>query len=312
MIWPVYFIYRSWYEGPASKVVRRFPDTTVLSWFQDSLRQTRGLADEDVRAWLERELGADVYGLPSFFTSEAPVPETMSDLRTALREHLYVEQCLHADDHSVRVLTDDDEVDLAYYFIDDAAVAAEPERWAFAVHDAWRLPDSGAGDGTVLAPTSLHADVTLGPGPGAVHVIVLSYSGSSHSVARSVPIVLRGVRLPQLAQALRDADADEDLLAWDLVALRAMVAPGDTTIEAALRLLNHWPISHNPTGHAYISDEVSAALAGDHAAAHAFALDHLGTAKHLFGREPSRTKIHVGAHLAQMAIHVGRHSGYFQ
>jgi hypothetical protein len=44
----MYFVYRSWYEGPLGKLTRHFPGTTVLDWF-------RGAWAEE---WVRRELGA--------------------------------------------------------------------------------------------------------------------------------------------------------------------------------------------------------------------------------------------------------------
>src|SRR5688572_29750229 len=102
----VYFVYRSHYEGPLSKHVIRLPDRTVLGWFQ------RGWAtDADPDAW--------VYGLDSIFEAarekRLPRPETIEQLRALLREHLYVEggaDYIRLDEHSLRVRTDDDEVEL--------------------------------------------------------------------------------------------------------------------------------------------------------------------------------------------------------
>lgn len=133
----VYFVYRSVYEGPSGRLVRHFPDATVLDWFR---RVWDDAASQDAYTWVQRELGANVYGLHTIFETGLPAPRTHNELRRLLKEHLYVEGRLRVDRHSVRVLTDDDEVELAYFFVDDHVVADEPDRWTYLVHESWDLP----------------------------------------------------------------------------------------------------------------------------------------------------------------------------
>ena len=125
----MHFVYRSHCEGQLSKRVRRLPDESVLNWFR------RGWHCDDPESWVENELGGDVYGLDSVFEAARKHglsrPATTSELRELLHEHLYVEGdedfiCL--DDHSLRVRTDDDEVELAYLFLDDEVVAGRSPR----------------------------------------------------------------------------------------------------------------------------------------------------------------------------------------
>ncbi|WP_432865146.1 hypothetical protein [Microbispora rosea] len=98
----VYFVYRSVYEGPSGRLVRHFPDATVLDWFR---RVWDDAASQDAYKWVERELGANVYGLHTIFETGLPAPRTHGELRRILKEHLYVERTLRVDRHSVRVLT---------------------------------------------------------------------------------------------------------------------------------------------------------------------------------------------------------------
>lgn len=113
----MYFVYRSWYEGPLGKLVRHYPGVTVLEWFRRVWEEAG--RDEDAYEWVRREFGTDVYGLNSIFTTGEPAPTSMVDLRRLMREHLYYEEQLSMDDHSVRVFTNDDELELAYFFVDD-------------------------------------------------------------------------------------------------------------------------------------------------------------------------------------------------
>jgi hypothetical protein len=139
----VWLIYRTPYEGPTGILVWRLPDRSVLEWFQ---RVWGATADEDyfegesdaywwVTEHLAAELGGDVYGLSSLFAPDrtkgpgrdrhGPLPaSTWQELGDLLDRELYVEgdpeRNIRVDQHSVRAKTDDDEVDLAYFFVDDA------------------------------------------------------------------------------------------------------------------------------------------------------------------------------------------------
>ena len=90
---PVYFVYRSHYEGPTGKFVRRFDDPSVLAWFQN---RWRGVTEPgESRAYAEGVIGCNVYGFSSLFDAIAEYglapPATARELAAILDEHLYVE-----------------------------------------------------------------------------------------------------------------------------------------------------------------------------------------------------------------------------
>ncbi|GAB3831486.1 hypothetical protein [Dactylosporangium cerinum] len=137
----MYFVYRTHYEGPLSLRIRRLPDRDVLDWFR------RGWDHDAPRDWIEAELGGPVYGLASIFEAARshPLarPETVDELRTLLHEHLYVEgdaDYIRLDGQSLRVRTDDDEVELAYFFLHDDLATARADRLAYLLHGSWPLP----------------------------------------------------------------------------------------------------------------------------------------------------------------------------
>jgi hypothetical protein len=67
------------------------------------------------------------------------------------------------DQHSVRAKTDDDEVDLAYFFVDDALLRSRPNCGAYLVWENWTLPPAGrAGRRGFQAPVPVWE---LGPCP---------------------------------------------------------------------------------------------------------------------------------------------------
>ncbi|MFI7492951.1 hypothetical protein ACIBXA_31720 [Micromonospora echinaurantiaca] len=89
----------------------------MLDWFR------RGWHHDDPYEWINSELGGDVYGLASIFEEarkqNLPQPQSIDELRELLHKHLWVEgddDFIRLGEHALRVRTDDDEVDLAYYF----------------------------------------------------------------------------------------------------------------------------------------------------------------------------------------------------
>lgn len=290
----VHFVYRSHYEGPLSKRIRQLPDQTVLAWFR------RGWVSEDPQTWVEAELGGDVYGLDSIFEAarklDLPPPETTGELRALLHEHLYVEgdeDCIRLDDHSLRVRTDDDEVELAYFFLDDEVVAAEPDRLAYLLHESWPLPDR------TDSPLPF-AD----PSEATTYAVFLTFY-DGESLACSRPVAFQGVELPLFARHLRTAVTPQGDWPPELPVLRALVAPCDDAVGPALERCNRWP-GFNLNGDPWL------VLPDQHDAAHLRAVEQVEAAAYVDNRRPEASLLRVDGHLAQLSMHCGDSFGYQQ
>src|SRR5262245_9873774 len=97
---PAWFVYRSPYDSPLGKHVRRLPDDSLLAWFRRLWGCAGSGADEDEQHAqacdaIAADLGTDPYGLASIFTAavqhKLPPPDTEEELFGLLRDHLYVE-----------------------------------------------------------------------------------------------------------------------------------------------------------------------------------------------------------------------------
>lgn len=301
----MYFVCRWREESPFSKRVVTVPDATVLDWFR------RGWDREDPEGWIEEELGGDVYGLDSIFERvqgrRLPRPESVAELRELLIEHLWVEAddkgaFIRLDEHALRVRTDDDEVDLAYYFVDDEAAAASPGRLAFLLHDTWPLPADAAAPGTVFSPgVAVRAVRPAQPGPGSVFSVRLCWEppGTGRNLDLPGAVVFPGVTLQDLAAHLRDVD-DPDTHGWphDARLLRALVAPEDGDAGAALERYARLPgYDPSPAG----TDQLS-----EHAAAHREMLALL------LPRPHARSLIRRDAHITQVARYIDGFFGFDQ
>jgi hypothetical protein len=235
----MYFVCRWREESPFSKRVVTVRDATVLDWFR------RGWEQDDPDAWIDGELGGYVYGLESVFEQARkrglPPPATVDELREVLNEHLYVEDSIHLSEHALRVRTDDDEVDLAYYFIDDQAAAVSP----FLLYDTWPLPAGAAAPGASFGHDAPVRTVRLAP-PGPESVFSVRLCWESPDVDRNLDlpgaIAFPGLTLPELAAHLRAAD-DPGADRWphDARLLRALVAPGEHMLERYARLPGYDP-----------------------------------------------------------------------
>lgn len=247
----LWFVYLSGYEGPSRKRVVRLdgcPD--ALEWFRRGLGAARAWPElgEDERYAAANELveascGGHVYGLESVFQRaherELPVPGSWGDLADLLRQHLYVEGEVIVREPTVRVLTDDDEVTLAYFFFPESWALLHPERTEYLLREEWQLPtDASRGPGLDLASAGppLRSVTPAGTGEGATWVVELCDQDSGFLgdlEAYPAATVLPGVRLPELPDFLRRAEADAG---WPrlLLALRTALGEQETDLARAL------------------------------------------------------------------------------
>src|SRR5262249_20344081 len=135
--------------------------------------------------------------------SGKPPPTTIEEVRDALTWCYHTE--IRYEEHCVQVLTDDDDTDMAYYFFDNAFVAAHPDLTAYLLHEG-PLPD-GAGE-----PRGLPADPDLrerdpmleAQGEGRIYVVPLMRDDSSlyEELDAGNLDLIEGLRMPQLCRQL--------------------------------------------------------------------------------------------------------------
>jgi uncharacterized protein (TIGR02996 family) len=200
----VYFVYRCHYLGPTAKRLTRFKDDSVLDWF----RNRWGLAGDDPDSaydGVEELFGHSVYGLHRLFSAAAEhslsPPRNDTRLRDYLDEHLggHAEVLYRA--HLVQVATDDDELEMAYYFFDDHFLARHRKRAAFLLHADWKLP-RGEGNGRFQAAEKTTELAPPGEGKGTTWMVPLTFYDSGNLDDLDGGYEIKGVRLPELARHL--------------------------------------------------------------------------------------------------------------
>ncbi|WP_326557225.1 hypothetical protein [Micromonospora sp. NBC_01796] len=301
----MYFVCRWREESPFGKRVVTVPDATALDWFR------RGWDRDDAYDWIGRELGGDVYGLNSIFEEarerNLPRPETVDELRELLNEHLWVEgddegTFIRLGEHALRVRTDDDEVDLAYYFIDNEAAASSPDRLTYLLHDTWPLPTSAAAPDTVFShDVPVRTVQRARPEPDSVFSVHLPWDSPDmdRNLDLAGAIVFPGLTLTDLAAHLRGVD-EPDAQRWprDARLLRALIAPGENTIGPALER------------YARLSGYAPSTTAIDHIPAHDAV--HREMRRLLLPQPPSESRIRLDRHIGQVARYVDSFLGYDQ
>ncbi len=199
----VYLVYRSPYDDPAGKRLKRFEDDTVLDWFRNHWFD---LAHDDTDDRLRALLGFDVYGLHSLFDRAAehdlPPPEDDDELKEYLNEHLYSEGPILYEPHLLTVQTDDDELQVCYYLFDDVYLARHGKRAAYLLHEGWRLP-AGHADSWFFEPDEpTEKWGPAGKGRGTTYIAINAYFDSGNLEDLGTADRIDGVRIPDLARYL--------------------------------------------------------------------------------------------------------------
>ncbi len=313
----IWFVYRSHYEGPLSRRVRRIEAPSIVAWFRERFQDARvAEAPHDVG---EADLGGYVYGFGTIFEAvkehKLVAPTTMSGLEKLLQEHLYVEggrENIRVSNHTLRVTTDDDEVHLAYFFFDDEAVAKYPDRLSYLLLEDPKLPD-GEAEGAFEPPFELDPLLPGGKDRGNTYACLFTFY-DGQSLPGEVH-VFPGVRLPDLCAHLRQVTPTSKPESWsaewldtwpiEMRLLRAMVDPEDRTVEAALTRAAAYPI-----------ESVAARMNHSHLGIGSYKDARGEFEKAAEGKEhggdPSRSIVHVGKHVAVLCAHESKHFGYQQ
>ncbi len=341
----VYFVHRCHYEGPSEKRLVRFKDDTVLDWFRNRWHRL-AVPDDDLVCERLARLGCDVYGFASLFRAAAeqglPAPQTDAQLETYLHEHLYAEGEILCTPHALQVLTDDDELELAYYFFDDHYLRRNRWRAAFLLHEGWKLPP-GEGRGGFRPAEPVDEKKPQGRGAGATYEVLLSYFDSANLSDLSPSSRVKGVRLPDFARYLATApSADGECWSQSMALTRAALTAEDDVrgVEKAfLRDIRQQPRDDVPrNAYADWLQECGEPPAGLHllrrgltragrytrqflddalkygevetgnlaAAWHALTQAEKEKPPTVARRGRSKSKVHVDEHVAQLCLHVDR------
>lgn len=145
----IFFAFRSGYEK-ASKYIKEFEADSVLDWFQSNWDAFQGEYGCE-----ENVLGVHVYGFPIEDEDleegqKVPAPKSLAQLKSKIDEYIYSNE-IKTSVNCIQVLTDDDEIELAWYVFDEIFKDKYPEK--VAIWDNEYLPHEYGEIGQLLKGT---------------------------------------------------------------------------------------------------------------------------------------------------------------
>lgn len=240
---PIWFAYRSPYDGPLSKHVKRLDGAeTLLGWFRSIWRAIPD--SKKASAYTKKLLGTKVYCFASLFQRIAEdnlaAPATVAELHGILQNVFYLGGGEYrGTDDTIQIATDDDDFGLAMYWFTDTFAQAHPERVAYLLHDDWQLPQT-LGPGGFTPQPGLARVGTPGTGAGAVYVLQYDLCNYDEFDDRVPAEVVQGRRLADLVPWLLGLNEKEagELSCTPLYCLHgpllALLGEGDG-LEASFR-----------------------------------------------------------------------------
>ena len=299
----VYFVHRSHYEGPSGKHVRKLDGDSVLGWFRAVWKRAKRA--DDLPEWVKGELGCGVYAFETIFEAardeSLPPPKSDEELEAYLTDHLSVEGEILFEPHALQVLTDDDELELTYVFFDDHFLGEHPGRAAYLLHEDWRLPITSGERPYVPSIEAKEVDPP-GPGAGMTYLVFLAFYDSMN-LDLDGPWRIDGVRLPDLADYLRDAEPDGDW-PFELKLLRSQLPPDDSDgsgLRIAMERVARLPLRQ--IGGTIDTSTLGLGTVEQAAAELEGILKKLPPQKH--GFDPSKARVSTADHIAQLCPHTG-------
>ncbi len=221
----IYFVYRSHYDNATQKHLKRFDDPSILDWFRN--RWTRWADSEDIYHSVAEELGRDVYSFGRLFQTVAEQnldpPATYEELGQRIEENMYTLELIRESEHVIEFFTDDDELEMAWYFFDDEFVRQQPGLTSFLLHEDWKLPTTFQdGDFSPSDDDSTEPIEPAGDGDGTTYIALLAYSDSGNLSDIEGAHTIEGIRVPDLARHLAQS-TPTDNWPFELTAVRSQL-----------------------------------------------------------------------------------------
>ncbi len=111
----IYLAYRSAYF-PNARFIKAFNEESILSWFQKNWEVFTKEGAAESKEYIE-VLGTAIYGFPIWQIDDEPVPSKPKDfleLKSIIEKYIYNNE-ISGNENCLKVLTDDDEIELAWF-----------------------------------------------------------------------------------------------------------------------------------------------------------------------------------------------------
>lgn len=202
----VYLVYRTPYNQPNNKYLKKFEEDTVLAWFQNLWNYY----DQDFYQFLDNVyeyIGIDIYGFWGPFRkydekgfdekiSHKHPPQDFKQIEEYLRRG-YCNQVVLEENNYVQVFTDDDEMELAYYIFDDSYIEQNPIKTEYLIREAYELPTVHARDSTFHKFEHYTKELELHPNSHQTMCCFFE-NVSGDNISYKNHLLIKGLRLPEL------------------------------------------------------------------------------------------------------------------
>jgi hypothetical protein len=139
----VYLIYREPYNRENCKYVKRFPNHDLLGWIHHLWEIVLGCEDGDeLSKNVANFLGAKMYGFWFYGILEEKIekPATVGDAAEIFSTVGYITDVKTNERNFIQLLTDDDELGLAFYLFDHTYLEEKPELATYLTIEGFNLP----------------------------------------------------------------------------------------------------------------------------------------------------------------------------
>lgn len=197
----IYFAFRSGYEK-TSRYVKVFEANSVLDWFQ-----TNWNSFQEEYSCENEILGVHVYGFPIEDEEleegqKVKPPKSISQLKSLIEEYIYSNE-IKANTNCIQVLTDDDEIELAWYVFDEIYAEKYPDKV-----DIWfneYLPQNFGSNGKILKK-KCNLVLPKGNKKGCIYYGSSSYYDGGNIESLEGLYKIDNIRLPDILDYLRTKD----------------------------------------------------------------------------------------------------------
>lgn len=207
----LYLAYRSGYI-PNNRYVKEFEEETIINWFQrywdKFITENPEEDDEYVTA-----LGTHIYGFPIWPYDDEPLPSMPTDfeeLKNTIGKYIYNNE-IQGDENCLKVLTDDDEIELAWFLFTEKYKKENFEKLSLWFHN--QLPTKYGEVGT-----KLDVDIEIlpqGNKEGCIYFISCPIYDGANLEDLEGCYKIENIRIPDIIDYLKENDFEESEKEYD-------------------------------------------------------------------------------------------------
>lgn len=242
----IHLVYRTPYREKNLKFHKKFSEDSLIEWF-GSLWEYYDKDADRFHSNVIKYIGSNIYGFTGPFYSEIdskefdeglsnPIPpKTIQEIKEKI-DNGYTIAIDVVNDEAIQVLTEDDELDSAYYIFTENYSENNPQITSFLIRNSWNLPEEYSSDSKFEPLTEIRCKLNPENSSAATSFIVISndwMSGGNLSSLESKVIEVKGVRINNLMAFLAKSVPDKG---WnmDLLFMRSQFESGENSTKKTI------------------------------------------------------------------------------